>query len=407
MDSRRAIINAATILIAEEGVRGASIRKIGARSGLNPSQVTARFSSKNQLIAACFAEAVKRDIAQLQALAHEQRAMAMGPEIAAKLLWTICEDAAGVRRRDNLVLIEGVLAAVELRCSDILCRWILRRQAILREMAARAGLDPLAFEILGLVLLSECGFAVSNQESTSYRIVAKAGFELAFARLTGVGRTDPGDDLLDLADRYYLNVDDIREPADGDTSVGVQDNKHRIIEAAVAIIRDQGVDLVTNRAVAARAGVSLGLTTYYFKTVSDLIAAALDRMVQTIAINMDRRLGPSDLQSFMENLVRNWSQPGTLETGIYREVLLASLAATRANEARELAQRNRRQLGILAYEAIRTNKKPKDASRMDATAFSLWCGAVVLIAPALGEAGESFDFEAQAALISDRVLDPR
>ncbi|MFJ5612908.1 TetR/AcrR family transcriptional regulator [Streptomyces sp. NPDC093221] len=51
--------------------------------------------------------------------------------------------------------------------------------------------------------------------------------------------------------------------------------RRRITEAACQVIAESGVDAVTHRLVAARAGVPLGATTYYFASLDDLTAAAL------------------------------------------------------------------------------------------------------------------------------------
>lgn len=51
--------------------------------------------------------------------------------------------------------------------------------------------------------------------------------------------------------------------------------RRAIVEAACALIAEVGLDDLTHRAVAARAGVPVGSTTYYFKTLDDLSRAAL------------------------------------------------------------------------------------------------------------------------------------
>ncbi|MEU4565916.1 TetR family transcriptional regulator [Micromonospora sp. NPDC023956] len=47
--------------------------------------------------------------------------------------------------------------------------------------------------------------------------------------------------------------------------------------AVVEVIAEVGIGRTTHRAVAARAGVPLGATTYYFPTLADLVAAGLAR----------------------------------------------------------------------------------------------------------------------------------
>ncbi|OLF19419.1 TetR/AcrR family transcriptional regulator [Actinophytocola xanthii] len=51
--------------------------------------------------------------------------------------------------------------------------------------------------------------------------------------------------------------------------------REAIVRAAVETIAEVGLGQVTHRRIAARAGVPLGSTTYYFPTLDDLVAAAL------------------------------------------------------------------------------------------------------------------------------------
>ncbi|MFB9840394.1 TetR/AcrR family transcriptional regulator, partial [Actinoallomurus acaciae] len=51
--------------------------------------------------------------------------------------------------------------------------------------------------------------------------------------------------------------------------------RRAIVDAACALIPEVGVGGLTHRAVAARAGVQLGSTTYHFATLDDLSRAAL------------------------------------------------------------------------------------------------------------------------------------
>ncbi|MET9328780.1 TetR family transcriptional regulator [Tsukamurella sp. NPDC003166] len=55
--------------------------------------------------------------------------------------------------------------------------------------------------------------------------------------------------------------------------------RREIVDAAAAIVVEQGPDALTHRKVAARAGVPLGSTTQYFATLDDLRAAALAALI--------------------------------------------------------------------------------------------------------------------------------
>ncbi|MBN0049048.1 TetR family transcriptional regulator [Streptomyces actuosus] len=53
------------------------------------------------------------------------------------------------------------------------------------------------------------------------------------------------------------------------------DRRDRIARAAITVVTEQGIDALTHRKVAAAAGVPLGSTTYHFRTLDDLVSAAL------------------------------------------------------------------------------------------------------------------------------------
>ncbi|GLY26838.1 TetR family transcriptional regulator [Kineosporia sp. NBRC 101731] len=53
--------------------------------------------------------------------------------------------------------------------------------------------------------------------------------------------------------------------------------RRALLAATVEVVAEVGVARTTHRAIAARAGVPLGATTYYFPTLNDLIAGALEQ----------------------------------------------------------------------------------------------------------------------------------
>ncbi|MER7081569.1 transcriptional regulator, TetR family [Saccharopolyspora kobensis] len=64
--------------------------------------------------------------------------------------------------------------------------------------------------------------------------------------------------------------------------------RQAIIDAAVALVSENGVDELTHRRVAARAQVSLGATTYYFSSLDELKAEALARLAQRLDESLDQ-----------------------------------------------------------------------------------------------------------------------
>lgn len=53
------------------------------------------------------------------------------------------------------------------------------------------------------------------------------------------------------------------------------DRRQRIVDAAIRVVGAKGIAGLSHRSVAAEADVPLGSTTYHFKTLDDLLVAAL------------------------------------------------------------------------------------------------------------------------------------
>ncbi|MFD4668538.1 TetR/AcrR family transcriptional regulator [Lentzea sp. NPDC058450] len=56
--------------------------------------------------------------------------------------------------------------------------------------------------------------------------------------------------------------------------------RERIIEAAVEVISESGIAALTHRTAAARADVPLGSTTYHFRSLDELLAAAVHTVAE-------------------------------------------------------------------------------------------------------------------------------
>ncbi|MGH3761681.1 TetR/AcrR family transcriptional regulator [Actinophytocola sp.] len=114
--------------------------------------------------------------------------------------------------------------------------------------------------------------------------------------------------------------------------------RRAIVHAAVEAIAEVGVGQVTHRRIAARAGVPLGSTTYYFPTLDDLVAAALREATE---------IARSLLEAWAEELTASTDLPATFVDLARRyladrdQALLEyelCLAATRTPRLRPMAQ---------------------------------------------------------------------
>ncbi|MDX3231007.1 TetR/AcrR family transcriptional regulator [Streptomyces sp. ME19-01-6] len=116
------------------------------------------------------------------------------------------------------------------------------------------------------------------------------------------------------------------------------ERRQRIIDAAVAVVRERGIAGLSHRAVAAAADVPLGSTTYHFATLDDLLVAALRQInaewladVERWAEGVDPAAAPADeLARWLEELLRGERARLELEYELY-------FAALRHEGARPIA----------------------------------------------------------------------
>ncbi|NMO50847.1 TetR family transcriptional regulator [Actinoplanes sp. TBRC 11911] len=86
--------------------------------------------------------------------------------------------------------------------------------------------------------------------------------------------------------------------------------KRALADAVIEIVAEVGIGRTTHRAVAARAGLPLGATTYYFPTLDDLIAAGLAQATDAMTADLhswDERLRSTpDLAKALVELVAEY-----------------------------------------------------------------------------------------------------
>ncbi|MFI6999300.1 TetR/AcrR family transcriptional regulator [Nocardia sp. NPDC050175] len=84
-----------------------------------------------------------------------------------------------------------------------------------------------------------------------------------------------------------------------------EQRRDEVITAAEEVITERGLAALTHRAVAEKSGVTLGSTTYYFKTLDDIVVAALQRAVDrftTYVTEFHDRSGFADIEELIPAL---------------------------------------------------------------------------------------------------------
>ena len=113
------------------------------------------------------------------------------------------------------------------------------------------------------------------------------------------------------------------------TGTADPDRPGRIALAALDVVAERGVEGLTHRAVAAVAGIPLGSTTYHFKTMDDLLTAAIVEAKRATDLELAawaQTLGPgTDLvkavaEYVIDVLTHHWGR-----TVVEHELYLAAL----------------------------------------------------------------------------------
>lgn len=131
------------------------------------------------------------------------------------------------------------------------------------------------------------------------------------------------------------------------------------MSAAAELLAEGGFEAVGHRAVARRAGLPLASTTYYFSSLDDLIARAVEHIAMIevaqlrsrVSALSRRRRGPETIaEVLVDLLVGDVSSPGLSDQLISRYE--RHIACTRLPALRETMRRSLRQRAEAVAEAI-------------------------------------------------------
>ncbi|WP_031477381.1 TetR/AcrR family transcriptional regulator [Streptomyces bicolor] len=139
------------------------------------------------------------------------------------------------------------------------------------------------------------------------------------------------------------------------------DRRQRIIDAAIRVVGAKGIAGLSHRTVAAEADVPLGSTTYHFKTLDDLLVAALRQANEGFAKVIASRGGLEDPQTDLAAELAGWmgewlagDRTGVeLEYELYLAALRRPALRPVADEwARDLAERLSRRTDAVTARAL-------------------------------------------------------
>jgi DNA-binding transcriptional regulator YbjK len=120
------------------------------------------------------------------------------------------------------------------------------------------------------------------------------------------------------------------------------DRRQRIIDAAIRVVAERGIDGLSHRSVAAEADVPLGSTTYHFTTLDDLLVAALRQVCVE---------PPTAIEDWRRHLRRDGPLADRL-TGLLEETMAGDRGRARVEYELYLAALRREALQPVAAEWI-------------------------------------------------------
>ncbi|MFJ1761140.1 TetR/AcrR family transcriptional regulator [Amycolatopsis sp. NPDC088138] len=115
------------------------------------------------------------------------------------------------------------------------------------------------------------------------------------------------------------------------------DRRARIAKAAIEVVAQRGIDGLTHRAVAAKADVPLGSTTYHFATLDDLLEVALHEAAEKNVHALkewEAALPPdADFAAALADLVMGYINEQYRDTVVEYDLYVAALHRPRLRKA--------------------------------------------------------------------------
>lgn len=376
-----AALEAALALIAERGLKGATMRAVAERAGISPALISYRHGSREAFFVQAFALGRARDHARRGRWARRLEGLALTPADLPVLVHA-------VMREDFVDARVCALARCEARRDA-------ERSERFRAIASAGAQDATVFwaQVLGRVgvdeALAQFVAAAAHAIGQGYLLHAEPSvfdpwsrdlIDRLCERLATAKPARPGDSPWRGRALARSQASEARgsggSAASGARDDAVSATRLAIIEATADLIVEGGADAVTHRAIAKRSGVSLSSTTHHFATRDDILQAAYCALRDCAVARSDltegalRPLTLASLEAGLRRLIDETDGAGAFaEHQALRELMAA---AARADAARPMAlamfaragETSERLLAALAEKRV-------VADRLDAHLFSL------------------------------------
>lgn len=274
--TRQRLIAAAAQLVADGGIAAASARAIAADAGTAASAINYNFGNIERLLLAVFEQSVEETRTWQQDRMREIAALPRTPDGAA---WALLHVLAAWSRDDGRRLALTYQEAVTLHLGQgVAAAWTRLWRDFWIAAAERFDLPAIDGRVLHAFFEHE---ALYNLSTWSPALEAAALTEMV-ERFAAIWLGAPA--------RAPRAATLTAEQAAGTRPYGsVPPAAMRIAQAAAEVVEDKGLEGLTHRAVATRAGVTTGSVTHHFRSIEDLVAGAIRGQVQAMTEDAEAR----------------------------------------------------------------------------------------------------------------------
>lgn len=366
------LVDAAVEIARARGLAALTARALSERTGQSPSALNYHMGGRDALVALIHRRALEASAAwraeRLAELAQDSGAPSWSSPAGA--ISALIDDRAGRFRSWGLLLAEfESLAETQPALAADARSEIVAMTEFWRHAAHALGESDEVAALVWVDLAMGLSQMFRDEDAASQRLpwILDAASRVA-ARLRA--------ETITPAPDRHAGAEELLH-AQAPTSDGAR----RILEAAIRVLAERGADRLTQREVAAAAGLSLAAVTYFHRSKADLVAAAfheLHRQISAEALAMPDKPGGTRLAQ------------ATLEVGgdagwRLRAMEALQLAAARDPSLAPIVRSLRTTRGATSIGWLRS--QGVEADRLDAFVFSTTMSGVVQ-RTRLGAAGD-------------------
>jgi len=383
------VLDPAMEIVAEAGFGALTLRPLARRINSSVSVLTYRFGAKDDLLRHLIEAARAEDQTFFDIWRRRlQSATAFTGVELAESGAAVLSDWAGPHRRRALFFSELIQASAHQPLWAMLAPWCADRLEFWRELSDR--LEPRPPFDLALALQAYCidegAHALALEPNGAYVWLRR----LSLRRLCcgiAADRDGAGDQAL-----FAAFCEELGELPD-DLGVDVEPSPENpklasVVSHMSALIVEAGVDALTHRALAARAGVASSTLAYHFRTQEDLVKAGLEDIVRRLRTEIDAQV------SAIAASEEASSQTSYTGLEIVRATFAVALAATRMPRMLACAGDMRRLRGVNISKVLQARLGDLRADALAAQALSVTISGQMMLsghegAAAATEAGQN------------------